>query len=464
MSENLLLNSPKREKSSLVRMSGIVLCILVLRVILDLSYLYLLNPFFGGYQTGFDAYFLRFNADMQVDKMIESYVLTTLGAILLSGSSKKFSHIALVVFYCNAIVPIFAYFGLSNTERTWPYITMAFWAVLALVTNMSWSIKLPTSLRINHLGLFILLAAFAATTLLILALKVKLQINFDFSQIYQQRSKFGDTLTSVLSYTVSWTAQVIIPFLITLSFATKLRIRWIVTAVVVVAGLILASTAAHKSYLIKIPATFLFMYIVTRKNPIKWSVLAFIGIAVCSYGTYFWQGDLHLTNIAIRRLFFIPAQLSYYYYDFFTDTKLYLSHSIFRGFVDYPYHLPLPNMIGAYYFRRPSMNANNGVVSDGFVNFGLWGVFFWAITFALLLKISDTITKDKDPKILYPPLLLTFISLVNTTLFPSLLTHGILLSLLIAYLFPKQKSNLQNEQLLRMKVADVYTARATINS
>ncbi|MFC1770984.1 hypothetical protein ACFLZV_03760 [Candidatus Margulisiibacteriota bacterium] len=127
-------------------------------------------------------------------------------------------------------------------------------------------------------------------------------------------------------------------------------------------------------------------------------------------------------SIFIRRIFFIPALLTQYYFEFFKAKPMLLSHSIFSRFVPSAYSLQPAKEIGFAYFNSPYMNANNGLISDGYMNFGVPGIILWGLFFALLLLIFKSL-KANDKY--FGVFVVIFLSLRNSELLTVIGTHGL---------------------------------------
>jgi hypothetical protein len=88
------------------------------------------------------------------------------------------------------------------------------------------------------------------------------------------------------------------------------------------------------------------------------------------------------------------------------------------------------------------MNANNGLISDGFANFGIVGVLVWAVLLGLLLKLLHAATERRENRpeawavaAMWP------VILISSALTTSLLTQGLALGLLAAWsLRPNRRS------------------------
>jgi hypothetical protein len=150
--------------------------------------------------------------------------------------------------------------------------------------------------------------------------------------------------------------------------------------------LIFLIAGAHKAILFSI---IIFAYFYFIKNYYKkafWFSLgilvgSIIGIVVYNY----WKSDT-LADLLIRRTILLSSLLDVDYFDFFDHNHMYLSHSIFRGFIQNPYPVPPAYMIGQIYFHHVGENAGNGIISDGFMNFGMTGVIISILIAVIILN------------------------------------------------------------------------------
>jgi hypothetical protein len=96
-------------------------------------------------------------------------------------------------------------------------------------------------------------------------------------------------------------------------------------------------------------------------------------------------------------------------------------------------------LIAETYFNRPECNANNGIYADAYMNFGFIGFVLWAFLLSILLKLFDSLSKNKKLELCIAVSIIPLIALVDTAFLTALLTHGLLLPLIILYLLPKEK-------------------------
>jgi hypothetical protein len=147
----------------------------------------------------------------------------------------------------------------------------------------------------------------------------------------------------------------------------------------------------------------------------------------------------------------IPAKVSFHYYDFFSQNEhVYLSHSIFKSFIEYPYSVPPAETIGHIHSSSGASGlrtwANTGIVADGYMNFGFAGIILWSVLLAVLLKIADAVTQSRNIKTTWAILLLTFYIMVDGAPLTTLLTHGLFLAIMLCYFIPKEKSKLNETE------------------
>jgi hypothetical protein len=138
-----------------------------------------------------------------------------------------------------------------------------------------------------------------------------------------------------------------------------------------------------------------------------------------------------------RRVHFIPALLDITYLDFFRDNFLYWSETLINPFLEYPYEAPHAHLIGEHFFNSPSMDANNGIVSDGYMNAGFAGVFANILLVSTYFWFLDNL--NIPPKYFGLYVMLIF-SMISSSTLTVMLTHGGFLLLIVSVSLLKQPS------------------------
>jgi hypothetical protein len=139
-----------------------------------------------------------------------------------------------------------------------------------------------------------------------------------------------------------------------------------------------------------------------------------------------------LESLFIRRLFYIPALLNIYFFEYFNDLKLLYSGSFLSLLIDYPLERVPAREIGFVYFNSEDMSANNGYLSDGFANLGSVGIVISIFVTSWVFKFFKAY--HVSPKY-YGLIFVTFYAFQGSGLSASLFTHGVLLLTLLIPFF-----------------------------
>ena len=153
---------------------------------------------------------------------------------------------------------------------------------------------------------------------------------------------------------------------------------------------------------------------------------------------YFISGNYYISSLVVRRVFFIPALLDTYYFDFFKDKPIYWSASFLSPFIDYPYDLNPPHLIASHYFNKPEMSSNNGIISDGYTNFGWIGIL---VNIGIVSTIFSMINSLNINHKFFGLFFVFFITLLSSALPTVLITHGGIILILVSYLYLKDTGN-----------------------
>jgi hypothetical protein len=138
-----------------------------------------------------------------------------------------------------------------------------------------------------------------------------------------------------------------------------------------------------------------------------------------------------------QRLFFMSSLLDIYYFDFFEGKPLYWSSSFLKPFLTYPYDIPPAFLIGKEYFGNAEIQANNGIISDGYTNFGMLGVLFNILVTVIIIRIIDA---QKISHRFFGVFFIMFTTFQSSALSTLLLTHGIVILLLVSILVLRKTS------------------------
>ncbi len=407
-----------------------LLWLFVYKLILDLSYVFVVSKFWN--YTGFS---------LSVDpiKFIESYLLLIPVTFFIPVDSERVSTSILWLFVVISYVPTLTLYPFIGMTRTFVYCVSIFWnSVGFLVKNTRQIYVKRLNKKSSLLMLYIILSVLILLSFVLLCKLCKyagFHLNFSLSNVYQIRTEYKKANLFLGWYVINWVGYIIDPLLFTIGIIKK-KTAYILLATLL--QILLFSYTGMKSFLFAIPFVILFIMILSRKQTVIYLLMLFVFITAGSMIIYYVFGNLTAISLFIRRTLLVPAQLSYFYYKFFSvHPHTFLSqHHIFGDLFKYPYTLKPPFLIGEVYFNNPKMSANNGIIADAYMNFGYFGFIIWSVILFITLKIIDAFSYHKDIKIALATLLMPTIALINSAFFTTLFTHGLLIAILVLYLLP----------------------------
>lgn len=418
----------KMKKGHLWVLAGIV----IYKLSLDIAYHYVISKVW---------YYERLTLDANYGKLLESYCLLVLIYLLMPKDKDKVSTIIIWLIILFSYLPMLTIFGLKNESRTYIYFVSCFWLITGILS------RLPTirfrSLKQNRIALVsLVLSLILIGIVLIVPWLLSLRLDalgsirvYDIRMDYMQRRGF------VSAYILNWLAYVIIP----LSIAIFLKVRnWLYLILIIAFQILIFFVTGIKAFLFAPFFVMFVVWILNRGNAVAWTCFVMAGIMTVCLISYEFFNDVWLAGLFVERSLFDPAQLSFFYYDFFSNHEpIYLSaHRFFRNILDYPFYLDPPRLISFLYFNKLQGSANSGIVADGYMNFGFAGLIGWAILLIIILKIVDCVSITKDKLISVSAVVIPMvIGLTNSPLLTTLLTHGLLMGMLLVWLLPIQRDD-----------------------
>lgn len=405
-----------------------LLSLISFKASLDLSYYFVISKLFR---------YAKFELRTNNMKLFESYCLFLIIFILMPKPSKrKISTIIIWLLILLSYIPMLTIFGLKDESRAFMYAATAFWIVVSFLLVYTAGISLRP-LRLSKLISYSISIGLSVIVLYISYRYFGISFNFDWSKIYDIRAEYVAVNVPLSGYFFDWQGHIVNPMLFAI-FAIKKR--WFYAALIILFQFLLFSTIGIRNMLFSVPFVLILMWIVNRKNPVTYMAIGLAGIVSLGILSYSLVTDVWLSSLFTRRTLLVPAQLYFFYYDFFSEHgPIFLSTTrIFRTFIKYPYDVYPPHLIAETYFNLPDMGANTGIVGDAYMNFGFLGMFIWAFLLAMILKLLDACSRGKDMRIVIATVALPIITITNSALLTNILTHGLLLAIILAYLLPRR--------------------------
>jgi competence ComEA-like helix-hairpin-helix protein len=254
------------------------------------------------------------------------------------------------------------------------------------------------------------------------------------TDVYETRDAFKSAVGGIPggSYLIGWATGVIYPLLMAWGIARR---RPALVILSVLAQLLVYSVTGYKAALFSIVFVPL-VYMAVSHFRRSFGLLLSVGVpAILVLSALPAAGNTALGLAS--RMYVLPAQLTYYYYEYFSIHPQYeLSHSFLRWFSTRPYSQEPPDLIGSVYFPGTGTHANAGLWADAYANFGFGGIFAFTVVFGLVLWAADGVSRNRDMRIVGALLGVAALAINSGAVFTAILTNGIALSLLLILFMP----------------------------
>lgn len=250
-------------------------------------------------------------------------------------------------------------------------------------------------------------------------------------EIYETRALMDERINNLYTdYTYSWFNKFIIPCL--LVFGIYFRDRLIIL-ICSLSLIFLFLCGAHKAVFFGLIFTFI-LYKYDYLKKMNYFIKILILTALASLFMSIILNNDFLMLISIRRAILLPGLIDILYFDLFKGNHLYWAET-FNGLIRvYPYGYEHAYVIGKKYLDDINVGANNGIISDGFMNFGMIGVLINIIIVSVYISILNQLKISSR----FFGLFFLFLFLVeSTSLTTILLTHGGFILILLAFFFMK---------------------------
>ncbi len=372
--------------------------------------------------------YMGFPGDFSTTKALVAFLVYLSSHVLLflraSRFVKGFSALFIMIF----LMPILVLYQFANGVGGW-YILCS--TLLLVIINLNWSIGIPKTVVLREKDRSFFYFAIAVTAFIPFLLSYRVNLDPELfllgSKIYDIRASIGGEGNFYTDYMLSPLYQFILPVLAIYGLSSK---KFYLTMVAFGLTIILYLMIPQKSIFLGI---FVIIFFYFFKDPVR-KVAVFTGIVLTLLfaGAYLAHtaDSITLESLLLRRYFFIPAFLNHVYFDFFEGEKLCYSYSFLKSLFDYPYDLNPAYLIGRDYFEGRILNANNGFMSDGYINFGVTGMFVSTIIVGFIIKFFDKISIEAK----FFGLFFLLINLLRSSALPTIiLTHGLWLLVLLSF-------------------------------
>lgn len=355
---------------------------------------------------------------------------------------KRISSDVIVLLFLTSFVPMTSLMRFMPMDNTFLTLYILYWGVFILLYYLmpSFSAQKKIYYKITPL-LWIIIGTLIFSVLFVSGYYFGFRISFDLSTVYDLRTEVRETtMPGVFGYLIP-AAGSILPIFLVYFMSKRNKLMTIIITIVILLDF---SIGGHKSVFFKLILCFIGYFFFTYRTKYNYSLI-FAGITLIAALEKIFINTFVLANYGIRRVFFVPGLLNYQYYDFFSKNEHdYFRQSILRRLgMQSPYQTPIPRIVGEVYYGRIEMNANNGLFSDAYAHLGLLSILM-PFLIIVLLKLMDKYSVGIEIKLLFLPIVILVTTLISGSFFSILLTDGLLLLLIVLFLFPRNKKTAIN--------------------
>jgi len=370
------------------KVAAVVLALL-LRILIDLSYVTIVQPLFA-----YAGYTLR----VDWTNLGLSYVLVIAMGFLLPSKKQFPSADITFIIFAIAYLPCTSFFALQAGDPR--YFVLFNLAFLVLCTTVAFVPCFRVPLNISH-RLTLLLAITLVCTLYAVATVVMRGglslLSLDITRVYEFRSEINSRiLTGLVGYDVEWVSKVFIPAMLVFGLWTNRKLVILGAILLAVAFFAITSAKGVLFY----PILTLIAYFGKLSGNFRIGfLLAAIAVPILSFITYFALHDILVTGILLNRIYFVPTIANFQYYDFFRVHPLvYWSNTFMSFFYENPYNDTIAVILGrSTNVQETDTYLNVGIFATGYMQFGVLGMLLFPLFAGLSLKVIDGLTVNRMP-------------------------------------------------------------------
>ncbi len=397
--------------------------VLIFKAVLDLSCLFLVNDLFA----------VDFSFVLLPKRMGEAYAVLFFSTLLLANvfyDVYRPSRIVFFIYFVFLILPLLSIYGLrlDLASRNFVYMVLLGFFIAVFVSQFKYRIHVPVlSTQFVWLGLFLSVVMTLYVYACLIHGGALSRINFNMYNVYEVRSQANYGAYPFMSYLLSWQAYVINMIFLVVGL---LKRSSLMVLIALLAQVVLFGMTNFKSFLFApLLVTFLFFFS-NRPLLLGWLLIGSLCTVGCSWMFYSVFGEVMMPSIFIRRLFLVPADIHFWYYDFFSQSQnpfVFLSNSFLAPFFSFPYDASVTSVISWEYLGREG-GPNVGYLGDAYAHFGLWGMVVFSCILGMFLYVLDSVTASLPPAVAIAIISIPSMALVNSALFTTFLTHGFVMA------------------------------------
>lgn len=408
--------------------NGMLTCLLFLvyKAMLDVIYLKCV----GGVHTFFSISVSPFNI---ITGWMAAFVMSFFFAEYYRQNTP--SAIIMIIFNLFYFLPMTTFCSYGGGATSFLFWGIQYWIIISVLQLRfpAVSVEMPKYSFVSDKVLIAATAIVSLPVIYVWARYTKFRILVNPGEIYTVRAEAAAyAIPTVLQYALN-----MIPILIAMLIVLTLYMRkYILFFVLLALTVIDFSIAGHKSVIL-FPVILIGGYIFYRKNMISVILPAGIIGEVLAIAEHF-AGKGLLVTLVFRRMGFVLAQLSEYYYRFFTnhDIDMFRQGIIGKLGFDSIYSQSIAHVIGNN-FETQVVNCNNGLMADVWSGLGYIGIIVMPVILLFCFRLLDSVARGVDLRLIIGLVVYYAACFANSQWSTVLITHGFVLMCLVLLFFPR---------------------------
>ncbi|MGB3900560.1 MAG: hypothetical protein WA973_18640 [Mesorhizobium sp.] len=271
----------------------------------------------------------------------------------------------------------------------------------------------------------------------------------NFYEVYDQRAIFASISGNgdLVSYVLQWLIRLFAPFML----AVGIMYRRKLFAILGLATFLMGYAIQGAKYIpVLIALMLIFHYFILSRNEIRAERIGLVALMglfsplliISVYGITISDSLDILLSQGIKRMFGTSGMTIGLYSQFFHYNHLtYYSHvGLISHFIEYPYPLPIGRMVGWSTIGNTSYNASaNFLATDGVAALGYIGIVVIGGILGIILSAMNSWASGEDLRLLCLSSLSAVWTLVDSSLFSTMLSGGWPLFFLFVHFYLKEQ-------------------------
>lgn len=409
-----------------------LLGVIIFRLILDVAYKNYISYYYS---------YAGFLCEENTIRYVLSWLILLVFSPFIINLNKKIvlSNIIIIMCVYFSVIPFTSMVAFFPFKIGYIVSNVAYWLWMFLLMRFMPLLKFKKSGKNTGVLFYTIIAILSCTVIYISFKYTGFRIKLNIEDVYSLRLEASEfAMPSIFRYLYSASKTVNIIYLI--FFLSEKNVKMVIFLCVV--QILSFSIDGSKTIFFSLIIAVMVWFFYKRKHMVlvPW---IFSGLSILSVIVLRCYDSFILISLFIRRIMFLPNLLYYRYYSFFSNNEPdYFQSGILRHFgfeSSYSSYKSVSLMLGELYYGSSDTSANTGFIGDACANLGLLGVIIMPVLIVFVLKLLDSCSKGINEKLFIVSAILIASTLMNSSFFTILLTHGLIAVCLVLYLLPRNE-------------------------